>query len=188
MDHNYNAKVSDFGTSRFVPYDQSHLTTRVQGTLGYIDPEYFRSSQLTEKSDVYSFGVILLELLTGKEPFSFAKDEGKNLLEYFISLEKDNQVIDILDGVVATEAKIEDVNCVAKLAIRCLRLNGKRRPTIKQVFLELEGLRKSQDYQEEFVEENQLSASFTIPGIDSSYEELTGDSIVSLDEIEIETL
>ncbi|KAJ1443531.1 Serine/threonine-protein kinase, active site [Sesbania bispinosa] len=145
LDSNYSAKVSDFGTSRSVPQDKTHLTTAVGGTFGYIDPEYFQSSQLTDKSDVYSFGVVLVELITGTKPISFYdEDEGQNLIAHFISVMKENQLSQILDAKVLKEARKDDILAIANLAMRCLRLNGKKRPTMKEVSAELEALRKVQ--------------------------------------------
>ncbi|KAK7295155.1 hypothetical protein RJT34_18060 [Clitoria ternatea] len=145
LDSNYSAKVSDFGTSRSVPLDKTHLTTAVGGTFGYIDPEYFQSSQFTDKSDVYSFGVVLVELITGRKPISFMdEDEGQNLIAQFITLMKENQFCEMVDDKVLKEAREDDILAIANLAMRCLRLNGKKRPTMKEVSAELEALRKVQ--------------------------------------------
>lgn len=147
LDDKYTAKVSDFGTSRPVPLEKTHLTTAVQGTFGYLDPEYFRSSQFTDKSDVYSFGVVLVELLTGHKPTSFSGDEdGRYLVASFVMLMKESRLSKILDPVVANEAKAEEVLAVAMLAWRCLKMNGRKRPTMREVAMELAGLRKSQSF------------------------------------------
>ncbi|XP_019157298.1 PREDICTED: wall-associated receptor kinase-like 8 [Ipomoea nil] len=72
------AKVSYFGLSKSMEIDQpSHLTSRIRGTYGYIDPEYINTNRLIDKSDVYAFGVVLMELLTGQKPIS------SSILKYF---------------------------------------------------------------------------------------------------------
>ncbi|KAF9600620.1 hypothetical protein IFM89_011203 [Coptis chinensis] len=146
LDENYRAKVCDFGISRSVPFDQTHLTTMVQGTFGYLDPEYFQSGQFTEKSDVYSFGIVLVELLTGQKPISFTRSENeKNLAMHFILSLKQDRLYQILEALVLENASREEVLIVAKLAKRCLKLVGKKRPTMNEVMTELEGLKKFQE-------------------------------------------
>ncbi|KAL6992961.1 Wall-associated receptor kinase-like 5, partial [Sarracenia purpurea var. burkii] len=98
LDDKYTAKVSDFGTSRSIAIDQTHLTTIVQGTFGYLDPEYFQSSQFTDKSDVYSFGVVIVELLTGQKAITAVRsEEGRSLVTYFVQAMEENRVAEILD-------------------------------------------------------------------------------------------
>uniref|UniRef100_A0A7N2MI87 Protein kinase domain-containing protein n=1 Tax=Quercus lobata TaxID=97700 RepID=A0A7N2MI87_QUELO len=142
LDDNYKAKVSDFGASRLVPLDHTQLTTLVQGTLGYLDPEYFHSSQLTEKSDVYSFGVLLAELLTGMKALSFERpEEERNLAMHFVSSMNESRLFEILDQQMLNEGNVEQLNEVAMLAKRCLKVKGEERPTMKEVAMELEGLK-----------------------------------------------
>ncbi|CAH9146899.1 unnamed protein product [Cuscuta epithymum] len=143
LDDKYIAKVSDFGASRLIPLDQTHLATLVQGTFGYLDPEYFQTGQLTEKSDVYSFGVVICELLTGMKPVSRERsEEERNLAAYVVRSMDKNQLFKILDRRVLKEAALEQAERVAELARGCVHLNGADRPTMKEVAMELERLRK----------------------------------------------
>ncbi|CAN6553462.1 unnamed protein product [Malus baccata var. baccata] len=142
LDENYTAKVSDFGASRLIPLDQAQLATLVQGTIGYVDPEYFHTSQLTDKSDVYSFGVVLMELLTSKLALDSHRPEGeKNLARFFLCLMEEDRLNEILDDDILNERNIETLKSVANLAKRCVRLKGEDRPTMKEVAMELEGMR-----------------------------------------------
>ncbi|OWM73191.1 hypothetical protein CDL15_Pgr001305 [Punica granatum] len=145
LDEKYRAKVADFGASKVLSIDQTHVTTIVAGTLGYLDPEYFRSSQLTDKSDVYSFGVVLVELLTGQKPVSVLRPvEHRGLVAYFISVMEEDQLFHIVDArvlLVQDTVGREQIAAVAQLAKRCLNMIGRRRPTMKEVAVELERIR-----------------------------------------------
>ncbi|KAK3021171.1 hypothetical protein RJ639_045549 [Escallonia herrerae] len=159
LDEKYRSKVADFGTSRSISVDRTHLATRVLGTWGYLDPEYFQSGQFTDKSDVYSFGVVLTELLTGQKPISSTRsEEERSLATQFIMAMKETCLYDILDARVAKEGSKEEVMRVANLAERCLNLNRRKRPTMKEVATNLEDIKKwhgvpdSRHHKEEEVE------------------------------------
>ncbi|XP_057802733.1 putative wall-associated receptor kinase-like 16 [Salvia miltiorrhiza] len=141
LDHTFTAKVADFGASKLVPIDLAQLSTMVQGTFGYLDPEYMQTNQLTEKSDVYSFGVVLLELVTGRRALSFDRPvEEKSLANYFLSVLKQDLLFEILDDKIVGSGNMEQISAVAKLAKECLNVRGEDRPSMKEVAMELEGL------------------------------------------------
>jgi serine/threonine protein kinase len=142
LDSNYTAKVSDFGSSRVVPIDQTHVVTNVQGTFGYLDPEYYQTGQLNDKSDVYSFGVVLAELLLRRKPI-FTNETGSkvNLSNFFLWEIKLRPIKDIVATQVCKEATEEEMSSVATLVEMCLRLQGDERPTMKQVEMTLLFLR-----------------------------------------------
>ncbi|KAI3991384.1 hypothetical protein MKX01_039713 [Papaver californicum] len=145
LDENFTAKVSDFGCSRVVPLDHTHINTLIHGTLGYLDPEYFNTSKLTDKSDVYSFGVVLAELLTGGKPLCLeGPKEHSCLATYFISIMEEDNAFSHLDAKVASDGNLEEVFAVAEIARKCLNLNGEDRPTMKQIATELQVLQKSE--------------------------------------------
>ena len=153
LDEKYRAKVADFGTSKSVTIEQTHVTTLVYGTFGYLDPEYFQTCQFTDKSDVYSFGVVLIELLTGEKPVSSTRSqEGRNLSTYFIHSVKENRLFDILDTQVRNEENKKEVVAIANLAKRCLHMNGRKRPTMTEIVMELEGVQKISHVQPNFEE------------------------------------
>ncbi|KAH6822098.1 hypothetical protein C2S53_000648 [Perilla frutescens var. hirtella] len=144
LDEKLVVKVSDFGTSKVVAVDQTHLTTMVKGTFGYLDPEYFQSSQFTEKSDVYSFGVVLAELLTGQRPIAWERGgDDKNLATRLLESMEDHNLDMILDAKVFEHSRNKEVITFAKLVQRCLNPKGKIRPTMREVATELESIRIS---------------------------------------------
>jgi serine/threonine protein kinase len=145
LDNNLTVKLSDFGTSRYVPIDQTGVDTTVQGTYGYLDPMYYSTGHLTQKSDVYSFGVILIELLTRKKPVSYRSPQCYSLVNHFGALLSEGNLVHILDPQIVKEGGGEVVD-VALLAAICVKFISEDRPTMRQVELTLESIYAATEY------------------------------------------
>ncbi|XP_030461465.1 serine/threonine-protein kinase-like protein CCR4 [Syzygium oleosum] len=142
LDKSWMAKVSDFGLSLMGPEDdESHLSLHAAGTLGYVDPEYYRLQILTSKSDVYSFGVVLLELLSGYRAIH-NNDNGvpRNVVDFVIPYILRDEIHRVLDPKVLppNPFEIQAVMSVGYLAADCVHLEGKNRPTITEIVYRLE--------------------------------------------------
>ncbi|KAL6126544.1 hypothetical protein ACLB2K_074591 [Fragaria x ananassa] len=140
LDHNYSAKVMDFGTSHSRDPDRfTHISTAVCGTFVYLDPEYIMRGTITERSDVYSFGVVLAELLTSRKAFSRDRPEKEVFLAEFLKFTaREGYLEEIFDHEIVDGGNITAARKVAHLACRCLQMKGVDRPSMKEVATELE--------------------------------------------------
>ncbi|PUZ54242.1 hypothetical protein GQ55_5G115200 [Panicum hallii var. hallii] len=140
LDESLNAKVADFGLSKLVSDTQKgHVSTQVKGTLGYLDPEYYMTQQLSEKSDVYSFGVVLLELITARQPI----EKGRYIVrEIRTAIDQYDQeyygLKGLIDPKIRDSAKLIGFRRFVQLAMECVEESGVDRPTMNDVVKELE--------------------------------------------------
>uniref|UniRef100_A0A8R7U8C9 Protein kinase domain-containing protein n=3 Tax=Triticum urartu TaxID=4572 RepID=A0A8R7U8C9_TRIUA len=132
---NLQAKLSDFGLTRAFSSEMvTHMTTRPAGTLGYLDPEYYATSHLSEKSDVYSFGVVLLVLITGQRAIITISDTERNNITIWARHGLSEGDIDsVIDPRIRGDCDINSVWKVAELALQCTQHTGRDRPTMTEV-------------------------------------------------------
>ncbi|XVF29566.1 hypothetical protein REPUB_Repub15cG0132300 [Reevesia pubescens] len=141
LSQNWVAKISNFDLSKTVPTSlsesNSHVTTRIVGTMGYIDPEYMWTGHLTVKSDVYSFGVILFEVLSARAAMGIV-EERMGLIQWCRQCVEDVRLDEIIDPRMKDEIAPDCLKAYADMAYKCSNLRGNERPTIDAVVKRLQ--------------------------------------------------
>lgn len=143
LDNNFEAQVSDFGLAKLTSDTNTHVTTRVMGTFGYLAPEYASSGKLTEKSDVFSFGVVLLELLTGRKPVDPSQPAGEeSLVEWarpiFAEINSEEDLKAVADPALNGVYDAQEMMRMVEAAAASVRHSASRRPRMGQVVRALE--------------------------------------------------
>ncbi|CAN0901573.1 Proline-rich receptor-like protein kinase PERK1 [Linum grandiflorum] len=144
LDFKFEAKVADFGLAKFTSDLNTHVSTRVMGTFGYLAPEYASSGKLSEKSDVFSFGVMLLELITGRRPVdtthTYMDDSLVDWARPILSRALEDGCYDALvDRNLQDNFDINEMARMVACAAACVRHSARRRPRMSQVVRALEG-------------------------------------------------
>ncbi|KAL7592833.1 hypothetical protein Lser_V15G35062 [Lactuca serriola] len=139
LDKDLNAKISDFGLAKLDEEEDTHISTRIAGTIGYMAPEYAMRGYLTDKADVYSFGVVLLEIVSGKSNTNYRpKEEFVYLLDWAYVLQEQGGLLDLVDAGLVKYSKDEAL-MMLNLAILCTNISPTLRPPMSSVVKMLEG-------------------------------------------------
>ncbi|XP_071707805.1 calmodulin-binding receptor-like cytoplasmic kinase 2 isoform X2 [Rutidosis leptorrhynchoides] len=141
------AKVADFGFARLAAdaeLGQTHVSTQVKGTAGYLDPEYLRTYQLTEKSDVYSFGILLVELVTGRRPIEAKRELNERVTaKWAMKKFTDGDAISVLDPKLEnSDANFLALEKILELALQCVASHRQNRPSMRRCAEVLWNIRK----------------------------------------------
>ncbi|CAH9099149.1 unnamed protein product [Cuscuta epithymum] len=139
IDDTFNSKVSDFGLAKLLDSGESHITTRVMGTFGYVAPEYANTGMLNEKSDIYSFGVLVLEAVTGRDPVDYSRPTNEvNLVEWLKMMVGQRRSEEVVDPNLEVKPSTRCLKRALLVALRCVEPDSEKRPKMSQVVRMLE--------------------------------------------------
>ncbi|CAN8258067.1 unnamed protein product [Cochlearia groenlandica] len=140
------AKVADFGFARGGPSDsnQTHIVTQVKGTVGYLDPEYMRTYQLTAYSDVFSFGILLVEILTGRRPVEAKRPHDEKItVRWAFEKYNEGRVFELVDPNARERVDEKILRKMFSLAFQCAAPTRRERPDMEAVGKQLWAIRSS---------------------------------------------
>ncbi|XAR68187.1 Non-specific serine/threonine protein kinase [Bertholletia excelsa] len=140
LDKDLNAKISDFGLAKLDEEENTHISTRIAGTVGYMAPEYAMRGYLTDKADVYSFGIVALEIVSGKSNTNYRpKEEFVYLLDWAYVLQEQGNLLELVDPNLGSNYSKEEAMCMLHVGLLCTNPSPTLRPSMSSVVSMLEG-------------------------------------------------
>ncbi|RZC73715.1 hypothetical protein C5167_049195 [Papaver somniferum] len=129
---NFEPQISDFGLAKWLPKDWNHYSAiPVEGSFGYLAPEYFMRGIVDEKTDVFAFGILLLEIITGRMPVDSSK---KNLLAWARPLIESEDIAVLADPKLDGNYDVDQMYKLVLIASYCVRRSSLWRPSMDEVF------------------------------------------------------
>ncbi|XP_035836110.1 probable serine/threonine-protein kinase At1g01540 [Helianthus annuus] len=147
LKNDWKAKLADFGLSLICSINQEtdYIFDHACGTRGYVDPLYRQSGFLTIESDIYSFGVVLFEILCGRSTFAIHKHEGHYLPDFIKNKFEEGKHAEVVFEQIREQIVPQSLTTFQEIAYQCLHLEREKRPTTKEVLVELQ---KALEFQE----------------------------------------
>ncbi|KAL6205901.1 hypothetical protein ACLB2K_023153 [Fragaria x ananassa] len=140
LDKNLFPKISDFGLAKLDEEDNTHISTRIAGTYGYMAPEYAMRGYLTDKADVYSFGIVVLEIVSGRNNTTYrTKEECFYLLDWALVLKEKGNLLELVDPRLGSDFNKEEMMITINVALLCTNVIAADRPAMSSVVSMLEG-------------------------------------------------
>ncbi|PWA57922.1 putative leucine-rich repeat receptor-like serine/threonine-protein kinase [Artemisia annua] len=143
LDSDLTPKISDFGLAKLHEEENTHIITKIAGTMGYMAPEYALWGHLTYKADVYSFGVLALEIVAGKNNMRYRPSEDYYcLLDFAVVMKQKGSLLELVDARLGSDFNKKEAVRIMKIALLCTNQSSALRPTMSQVVNMLEGRTK----------------------------------------------
>ncbi|KAI5671541.1 hypothetical protein M9H77_11905 [Catharanthus roseus] len=139
LNEDFRPCISDCGLSVLRPLTSNRVKLKASemaiADSGYIAPEHFQTGTSNIKADIYAFGVLLLELLTGKQPFDSSRPAEEQYLAKWASCRLHDRefLVNMVDPAIEGMISVKDLSRFADIISLCVQPEKEFRPPMADI-------------------------------------------------------